>query len=243
MAGSINEFKSSFTTDLARPNRFNVEVPIPLGLIPYVGSARRLSFRCENTELPGRSIATTAMKIYGPEEKYPYQTTYNDINLTFIVGDDMREKLFFDAWLEWINPSLTHNFKYKVDYAVPLRINQYNLSNKISYSVDLIEAYPIGINALDLDWSSDGHHKLSVTFAYTRWKNNSAEALGMQLLEAGVGDTTDRLGGFGLDSAVGGIGIGVQTALAGFRGLTASKLGKDQVSVEDSLGPGEEIVR
>lgn len=243
MAGSINEFKSSFKTDLARPNRFDVEVPIPLGLIPYIGSSRRLSFRCENAELPGRAISTSSMKIYGPEEKYPYQTNYNDINLTFIVGDDMREKVFFDAWLEWINPSLTHNFKYKIDYAVPLRINQYDLSNKISYSVDLLEAYPIGINSLDLDWSSDGHHKLSVTFAFTRWKNNSVEALGMQLLEAGVGQAIDRLGGFGGNSALAGIGIGIQTIANGFRGLTSSGLGKDQVSVQQSLGPGEEIVR
>jgi hypothetical protein len=26
---------------------------------------------------------------------------------------------------------------------------------------------------LDLDWSNDGVHKLSVTFAYTYWRNNS----------------------------------------------------------------------
>lgn len=239
MAGSINEFKSSFTTDLARPNRFDVQVPIPLGLVSYIGSLKRLTFRCENTELPGRSISTTTMKIYGPEEKYPYQTTYNDINLTFIVGDDMREKLFFDAWLEWINPSLTHNFKYKVDYAVPLRINQYDLLNNISYSVDLIDAYPIGINALDLDWSSDGHHKLAVTFAYTRWRNNSAEALGMQMLEAGFGDVTDSLGGLGLNSATAGIGIEVQPLINGFKNLTASGLGKDQVSVQELSPTGE----
>lgn len=234
MAGSINEFKSSFSTDLARPSRFDVQVPIPLGLIPYIGSSRRLSFRCENTELPGRSIATTTMKIYGPEEKYPYQTTFNDINLTFIVGDDMREKLFFDAWLEWINPSLTYNFKYKSDYAIPLRINQYNLKNEISYSVDLIDAYPVAINSLDLDWSSDGHHKLSVTFAFTSWKNNSVEALGMQLLEAGLGEVVDRLGGLGGNAATGGIGIGLQSLSNGFRGLTASKLGKDLVPTEQS---------
>jgi hypothetical protein len=28
------------------------------------------------------------------------------------------------------------------------------------------------VNQLDLDWSSDGYHKLSVTFAYTRWEQN-----------------------------------------------------------------------
>lgn len=183
MAGSIADFKSSFTTDLARPSKFDVEIPIPIGIVPYRGTSRRMNLRCDSTELPGRTIATAGMKIYGVEEKFPYQTSFGDITLSFIVGDDMKEKLLFDAWLNWINPTVNYNFKYKEDYAVALRINQYNVQNQLSYSVDLIDAYPIAVNAMDLDWSSDGRHKLVVTFAYTSWRNNSVEALGMELLE------------------------------------------------------------
>ena len=183
MAGSIADFKSSFTTDLARPSKFDVQIPIPIGIVPYRGTSRLMNLRCENTELPGRTISTTGMKIYGVEEKFPYQTSFGDITLTFIVGDDMKEKLLFDAWLNWINPTVNYNFKYKEDYAVALRINQYDVQNKVSYSVDLIDAYPIAVNAMDLDWSSDGRHRLVVTFAYTSWRNNSVEALAMELLE------------------------------------------------------------
>ena len=68
MAGSIAEFKASFKTELARPNKFDVDIPIPIGLIPYRGTSRKLKFRCETAELPGRTIATTSMKIYGVEE-------------------------------------------------------------------------------------------------------------------------------------------------------------------------------
>jgi hypothetical protein len=242
MAGSINEFKSSFNTDLAKPSRFDVEIPVPLGLVPYIGTSRRLTFRCENAELPGRSISTMAMKIYGPEEKFPYQTTYNDMDLTFIVGDDMREKIFFDSWLEWINPSISYNFKYKADYTVQMRVNQYDLQNKVTYSVDLIDAFPISVNAMALDWSSDGYHKVVVNFAYTSWRNNSVQALGQRLLEAGVGFTTDRFGGNGLNNATAGSGISVQSIVNGFKGLTASKLGTD-IPAEQSLSPGEEIVK
>lgn len=229
MAGSIADFKASFTSDLARPNRFDVEIPIPLGLVPYLGTSRRLNLRCEAAELPGRSIATTAMRIYGPEEKFPYQSTYNDVTLTFIVGDDMQEKLFFDAWMEWINPSLTFNMKYKGDYSVPLRVNQYDLDNKISYSIDMVDAFPVAINAMDLNWSTDGYHKLSVTFAYTYWKNNSVEALGMQLLEAGIGSIIDSLGGLGGNSATAASGLGFQVLTDQFPGMTNTKLGQNQV--------------
>jgi hypothetical protein len=189
MAGSITDFKASFRTDLARPNRFDVNIPIPIGLLPYREIGRTLRMRCENAELPGRSISTTSMKIYGVEEKFPYQTVYNDISLTFIVGDDMAEKKFFDAWLNWINPTINYNLKYKADYAVPLTVNQYDVKNELSYSVTMLDTFPIAVNQLDLDWSSDGHHKLTVTFAYTSWRNNSLEALGMELLETTIANS------------------------------------------------------
>lgn len=189
MAGSIADFKASFNRDLARPSRFDVNIPIPIGLLPYREIGRTLRMRCENAELPGRSISTTSMKIYGVEEKFPYQTTYNDMSLTFIVGDDMAEKKFFDAWLNWINPTINYNLKYKADYSIALTVNQYDVKNELSYSVTLLDAFPIAMNQLDLDWSSDGHHKLTVTFAYTSWRNNSLEALAMELVETTIADS------------------------------------------------------
>jgi hypothetical protein len=219
MAGSIAEFKASFNTDLARPNRFDVNIPIPIGLLPYREIGRTLRMRCENAELPGRSISTTSMKIYGVEEKFPYQTTYSDISLTFIVGDDMAEKKFFDAWLNWINPTINYNLKYKADYAVPLTVNQYDVKNELSYSATMIDTFPIAVNQLDLDWSSDGHHKLTVTFAYTSCRNNSFEALGMELLETTIANS-----------------------LFASQIQTESLLGRDLVSPQDSLSDGEEIV-
>ena len=197
MAGNINDFKSSFTKDLARTNRFDVNIPIPLTLIPYISSAKSLTYRCENAQLPGRTFATTEQKTYGPVEKFPYQTTFNDIDLTFIIEDDMNQKVFFDAWLNYINPQYNNNFRYKSDFSTVITVNQYDVTGKLSYSVDLVDAYPISMNQLDLSWGDDGYHKLSVSFAYTYWKNNSLQALGMQLVDAGINAVSDALGGLG----------------------------------------------
>ena len=212
MAGSIAEFKSSFSKELARPSKFDVNIPIPLGLIPYLGTSRMLTMRCENAELPGRTIATTSMKIYGVEEKFPYMSSYSDMSLTFIVSDDMKEKKFFDAWLNWINPNSSFNLKYKKDYSVGLRINQYDVRNEVSYSADLVDAYPIAVNGMDLNWSADGYHKLTVTFAYTSWRDNSLETLAMDFLENVIADSVFR--------------------------STSNFL----VPANQSLGPGEEII-
>lgn len=178
MAGTINDFRSSFKTDLARPSRFDVQFNIPLVLAPYVTNARQLTYRCENADLPGRTLETTERKFgSAPRQKFPYYTMYNESTMSFIVSDDMSEKIMFEGWIESINPTSNYNFNYKASYVSDIIITQYDVSNKPSYQVTLIDAFPIAVNQLDLDWSSDGHHKLTVVFAYTSWTNNSLSSL------------------------------------------------------------------
>lgn len=206
MAGSINDFKASFRNDLARANKFDVSIPVPLTLLPYVSSAKDLRYRCESAQLPGRTFATMEQKTYGPVEKYPYLNTYTDLELTFIVDDDMNQKVFFDAWMNYINPLYNYNLRYKSDYSTIITVNQYDVNNQLSYSVNLFDAYPISINQMDLNWQEEGYHKLSVTFAYTYWQNNSVQALGMELVDAGINAVTSIIpGGLG-GSAIGNLG-------------------------------------
>jgi len=42
---------------------------------------------------------------------------------------------------------------------------------ELSYQATMHRAFPINMNQLDLDWSSDSVHKLTVTFAYTYWES------------------------------------------------------------------------
>jgi hypothetical protein len=157
--------------------------------------------RCESTELPSRTFATAEQKFgANPVEKHPYQSQYNDITMTFIVSESMEEKLFFDAWMEYINPSYKFDFRYKSDYTSTLQVNQYDQQNNKIYSVNLVDAFPISVNQLDLEWSSESYHKLSVVFAYTYWQNNSIQSLGSSLLQsitseiaAGVNDFTTQI--------------------------------------------------
>jgi hypothetical protein len=101
MPSNISDFMSSFTKDLARPNRFEVIINLPAGLKnnSQGGSLtpndeRLLRLRCETAELPSRTFTTAEQKFgSNPIEKYPYHTTFNDLTLTFIVSGDMQEFL------------------------------------------------------------------------------------------------------------------------------------------------------
>jgi len=83
------------------------------------------------------------------------------------------------------------------------------VANELTYSVSLFDAYPISMNQLDLDWSTDGHHKLTVTFAYTQWRNNSLQAIGMDLIETGLASVASAVGGLG-GSAAGSLGGAIE---------------------------------
>jgi len=178
MAGSINDFRGSFKVDVARPSRFDVTIPIPLSLSFYISSARNLTYRCESAQLPGRTFETATKKIgSAPIEYFPYHTNYQQAQMTFIVSDDMNEKIFFDSWMELINPTTDYNFQYKANYAVDISVNQYDVTNKLTYAGVLQEAFPIDVNQLDMDWSTDSYHKLSVVFVYKQWQNTTVSNL------------------------------------------------------------------
>ena len=136
--------------------------------------SRYLALQCETAELPGRTLLTQDVKVYGPTFKVPYQSQYNDINLGFICTNDFYERKLFDRWIEAIHPSDTNNMRFPIGngtrYMCNITIIQYDDFIKKIYSVQLVDAFPIGVAAQPLNWSEDNFHRLSVQFAYQRYK-------------------------------------------------------------------------
>jgi len=136
--------------------------------------SRYLALQCEAAELPGRTLATADVKIYGPIFKVPYQTQYSDTTLTFICTNDFYERKLFDRWMEAIMPSDTNNLRFpkgqQSRYLTNIKIIQYDDFIKQIYAVELIDAFPIGVAPQSLSWSDDGFHRLSIQFAYQRYR-------------------------------------------------------------------------
>lgn len=138
--------------------------------------SRYLALQCESAELPGKSLQTADVKIYGPTFKVPYQTQYQETTLTFLCTNDFYERKLFDAWLESIHPSDTNNMRFpkgtgKGDgYMVDLKVIQYDDFIKQIYAVQMIDAFPVGIASQPLNWGEDGFHRISVQFAYQKYK-------------------------------------------------------------------------
>lgn len=137
-------------------------------------TTRYLSLQCESAELPGKTLQTADVKIYGPVFKVPYQTQYADTTLTFVCTNEFYERKLFDRWMEAIMPSDTNNFRFpkgqQSRYLTNVKIIQYDDFIRQIYAVELIDAFPIGIAPQSLSWSDDGFHRLSIQFAYQRYR-------------------------------------------------------------------------
>jgi hypothetical protein len=136
--------------------------------------SRYLALQCENAELPGKTLQTADVKIYGPTFKVPYQTQYGDTNLTFLCTNQFYERKLFDRWMEAIMPSDTNNLRFPkgqtTRYMTNIKIIQYDDFIKQIYAVELIDAFPIAVSPQTLSWADDNFHRLQITFAYQKYR-------------------------------------------------------------------------
>lgn len=143
--------------------------------------SRYLTLQCETAELPGKTLQTADVKIYGPIFKVPYNVQYTDMTLTFICTNDFYERKLFDQWMEAIAPNDTYNMRFPkasllakeqayTGYMTKITVIQYDDVVKQIYAVDLIDAFPIGVAAQPLSWAEEGFHRVSVQFAYQKFE-------------------------------------------------------------------------
>lgn len=137
-----------------------------------------LPYLCEAAELPGRGFQSVDVRYYGPNQKLPFQTTYEDINLTFICRAKSLERQFFDDWMNIIHPPNDYNLFYRDQYACTVNIYHFSdgfltdggpRGSHAQYHFQLQDAYPILVNPQPITWADSEFLRLTVTFTYVRW--------------------------------------------------------------------------
>jgi hypothetical protein len=148
-------------------------------LLDDVNVNGRFRFRCEATELPGRTIATTdETTSYGPNLKYAYDHTYSDHAFQIIASEDMYERRIFEVWMDNIvyatdlNGGMTSKaglIRYYDDYALggECRIYQVNDQSSQIARYTLYNAYPIALSPMNLTWEEQNtYQRFTVTMTY-----------------------------------------------------------------------------
>ena len=189
----ISEFKSSIGKPV-RPNLFKAvlrgwdksasDENDLLGVYltrNVVADIDEFSFRCEKAEFPGRTIATSEdTGGGGPTLKLPYDVTYNDIQLSIICSADMKERLFFESWMDSIigpagmksGASTGGLVSYFEHYArgISLEVQQLNEKGEIIIAYTMHDIYPTALSAMNATWEEvNSYQRFGVTLFYRHY--------------------------------------------------------------------------
>jgi len=183
----------------ARSNQFLVELPSDFAsgsllsaLTSLVTSGSMgggdLNLLCASASLPGKQILTHDRRIGMEYQKVAYGYAVDDVTMTFYALNDYGVKKYFDKWMASTVNEETQLVKYKNEYQRDVKIHQLRkpIINKsfdfgpvginigvgqgTSYSVQLENAFPTTVSAIELNNELDGLVQVTVQLSYTKWK-------------------------------------------------------------------------
>lgn len=178
---------------LARVNRFEVVIKPPrIGGSVNFENSRLVSLFAEVSNFPPLNISVRPLKIYsGPSEQRPIGSEYggDGISMTFHVDREMKVKRFFDDWMETIVDRNSYEVRFQEEYRSEITINQLDERDRVTYGVDLYEAFPRSMNLMELNHGAQNQsHRLNIIFAYRYWRRSdiSARKSGIPLVSPSV---------------------------------------------------------
>ena len=141
----------------------------------FISDPRDTYMLCTGVSLPGKRIATTEAAHNHHMAKKPYSMMTDEVNMTFLLTNDYYVKKYFDMWQEMVIDSTHEHYKafYKRDYCMDVTIQQLSTSNDIipGYTVQLENAYPIQVGAVELGNANEGLLEVSITWEYDNWRS------------------------------------------------------------------------
>jgi hypothetical protein len=191
----------------ARTNQFAVQLPSEFaggGLLSAIASTiitgqmggGDINILCTNASLPGKQVLVQDRRIGMEYQKVTNGYAVDDVSLTFYVLNDYGIKDYFD---NWYSRTVLDDFSvapYKNEYARDMKILQLrrpitsktfnvgpisigaDIGGGTAYAVQLIDAFPTTVQAIDLSNELDGLVQLTVQISYTNWKPASTGFLG-----------------------------------------------------------------
>jgi len=186
MAFDINEFVSDIhQRGVAKSSTFDVIVTGPL-TDSY--SMRTLALRADSIAYPGRNLQTHEHRYTGPPIKIANGFVPSDLQISFILSNDLQEKRYFDEWHDLIiGPSRVNggviinrpfDVAYYNDYAKPfsVTIRQYSEVGTSPKTGDgepivlneavFLETYPQYVGEIDHTWRDASIPRFVVKFNY-----------------------------------------------------------------------------
>ena len=180
-SADIDRFFSSYMNIYGEPlqtHRFTVMVHKILQGSPLSNTHRNdiCLFACRNASFPGKTLSTYQWTTHGAEKDYPYISTYENIDLSFLCSSRMAlERHWFDHWMNNIINTETMEVGYKKDYVSDIDIAMLSPTHEKAMEITIKNAYPVDISAIELSHEEGQAIEFTVSFAYDSFKIADSE--------------------------------------------------------------------
>ena len=247
-----------------RANRFKVTIPLPKKMSGEVANAssgsfldkvkevagyaaivlgvnskgeRSLQFTCRATEFPGVQFATESTEINGHTFKYATNIERDVLSFAFQLTGDLFEKKILDEWKGLIVDETTRKVGYPEDYVVDIQIDSLDQQDQVTYSVTVVDAYPVTIGAIQLNkLSTDTAASIETSWQFVRLKPTSTEDSGSSI-PGSVGGIIEGLKNGDLEAAAYAARmLAIQAASGDFSGEAGALYGRINDVMRDSVG-------
>ena len=139
--------------------------------------------RCSDVSMAGRTLNTALINEYGLIKKMVYRNTFTDFSMSFICSKDMKEKKYFNNWMNKMSPTPgqepgkpvlgaggAFDVGYYDDYIAMVTVNLLDDTLESGYHVHYHEAYPLSVTEMQLGYATNNSFlKLTVNWAYAFW--------------------------------------------------------------------------
>ena len=172
---SISSFRAQLSSGGARTNQFRVDITYPSFVTTGVIAGQQGQFLCKAAQLPSSDITNIEMFYRGRPVNFAGERTFVPWTITIYNETSFNIRNAFEQWSHGIqNLNSTGGIVNPRDYQVDMSVHQLDRNGAQVKSYKFVDAYPINISTIQLDYDNPQIEMFDVTFQYNYWTSNTA---------------------------------------------------------------------
>jgi hypothetical protein len=173
---TLNDFVSKIRTgDLARSNRFEVEI-----LSPGAIDSNDVNILCEDASVPGLIIPYVPIKIGNITEPRAHSMEFfgDNATFTFFCDTNWDVRSYFEEWMAATVDPVSREASFFDDCAGSINIFTLNRQDARVRGWGLIDCIPRNISLANFSQGNEAPIRVSVSMAYKKWVRLGDEDVG-----------------------------------------------------------------
>ena len=173
---SISEFKAQLLGGGARANQFRVDLSFPGFVAAGAVAGFRAQFMCKAASMPAATIENVPVQYRGRQINLAGERTFQPWTVTIYNDTNFDIRNAMERWSNGIQNLIgTDGRTNPRDYQADLEVHQLDRNSAVLKSYKFIDAYPIDISAITLDFDqANTVEQFDVTFQYNYWYSGTS---------------------------------------------------------------------